>query len=102
MSAQPFRAPSIQSEKLRDLVIGEVPSVMQRSKPPKAAILPYCGKIHSIIDGLPIAHRCRIVPAEAIAAAIRGDFERAITIFAGTAAKGPLPRHAGVWRTKRR
>jgi hypothetical protein len=74
----------------------------QPTKPAQTALLPYCGRPHQIIDGLPIAHRCRVVPPEAIAAALRGDFQRAISVFATAAAKGPLPEHSGVWKLRRR
>jgi hypothetical protein len=51
---------------------------------------------------LPVAHKCRILPAESIIAAISGEFERAISLMAQTAAQGPLPEHSGVWKLRRR
>jgi hypothetical protein len=74
----------------------------QPTKPVQSALLPFCGRLHQIIDGLPIAHRCRVIPPDAIPAAIRGDFDRAIAIMARAAAQGPLPEHSGVWKLRRR
>jgi hypothetical protein len=74
----------------------------QSAKPAQSALLPFCGRLHQIIDGLPIAHRCRVIPPDAIAAAIRGDFARAVTLLAQAAARGPLPNHPGIWRLRRR
>lgn len=69
---------------------------------PESALLPYCGKPHRLIDGAPLAHSCRVIPPEAIAAAILGDFDQAITLFARAAAGGSLPAHGGVWKLRRR
>jgi hypothetical protein len=74
----------------------------ERTRPPESALVPFCGRLHRIIDGLPVAHKCRILPADSIAAAINGDFERAISLMARAAAQGPLAEHSGVWKVRRR
>ena len=74
----------------------------EKTREPESAFVPFCGRLHRIIDGLPIAHRCRILPAGSIIAAINGDLEKAISLMAGAAAKGPLPEHSGVWKVRRR
>jgi hypothetical protein len=68
---------------------------------PVAALVPFCGKPHRL-DGRAIAHRCHMLPAEAVNAAIAGDYLRAVRVFARIAAAGPLPPDAGIWRTRRR
>jgi len=73
-----------------------------KTRPSESALVPFCGRLHRIIDGLPVAHKCRILPADSITAAIDGDFERAVSLMAGAAAKGPLPEHSGVWMLRRR
>jgi hypothetical protein len=87
------RAPSTQSGTVNE---------RRTIKPAHLAVLPYCGKVHSIVDGLPVAHRCHLIPPEAISAAISGDFVRAITLLAQAAARGPLPDHPGIWKVRRR
>ena len=74
----------------------------EKARPPESALVPFCGRLHRIIDGLPVAHKCRILPADSITAAIDGDFEKAVSIMAQAAAKGPLAEHAGVWKVRRR
>ena len=69
---------------------------------PQSVLLPYCGKPHRISDGAPVAHRCRILPADAIEAALEGQFEKAIHTMARAAAAGPLLTHAGIWKLRRR
>jgi hypothetical protein len=66
----------------------------QITRPAESALMPYCGRLHRIIDGLPVAHRCRILPTDSITAAINGDFEGAVSLMARAAAKGPLN---GIW-----
>jgi hypothetical protein len=68
---------------------------------PVAALVPFCGKPHRL-DGRAIAHRCHTLPSDAINAAVTGDYLRAVRVFARTAAAGPLPPDAGIWRTRRR
>jgi hypothetical protein len=79
-----------------------MPTVPEKTRPPVSAYMPFCGRLHRIIDGFPIAHRCRILPADSIIAAISGDFEGAISLMARAAAKGPLTEHRGVWKVQRR
>ena len=55
-----------------------------------------------VMVGLPIAHKCRILPPESISAAIAGGFDRAVTLLAKAAARGPLPDHPGILRLRRR
>jgi hypothetical protein len=74
----------------------------EKTRPPESVVVPFCGRLHRIIDGLPVAHKCRILPADSIIAAINCDFERAVSIMARTAAKGPLAEHGGVWKVRRR
>jgi hypothetical protein len=74
----------------------------QINRPAGSALVPYCGRLHRIIDGLPVAHRCRILPAESITAAINGNFERAVSLMARAAARGPLAEDGGVWKVRRR
>jgi hypothetical protein len=71
-------------------------------RPAESAFIPFCLKPHRLIDGAPLAHRCRVLPPESIAAAIVGDFDRAIKILSQAASKGPLQEHSGIWRLKRR
>jgi hypothetical protein len=71
-------------------------------RPAESAFVPFCGKPHSLLDGAPIAHSCRVLPVESISVALKGDFDRAIGILARAAANGPLPEHSGVWRLRRR
>jgi hypothetical protein len=72
------------------------------NRPSESAFVPFCGKPHSLVDGAPIAHSCRVLPVESISAALRGDFDEAIVILARAAAQGPLPAHGGIWRLRRR
>ncbi len=44
----------------------------------------YCNFAHSLVDGEPIDHECRVIPPEALEAERDGDFERAIEIMSGT------------------
>jgi hypothetical protein len=74
----------------------------EKTRPPESALVPFCGRLHRIIDGLPVAHKCRILPADSITAAINGDFKKAVSIMARAAAKGPLREHGGVWKLRRR
>jgi hypothetical protein len=74
----------------------------EKTRPPESAFVPFCGRLHRIIDGFPVAHKCRVLPAESIIAAINGDFERAISLMARAAAQGPLREHCGVWKVRRR
>ena len=74
----------------------------EKTRPPESALVPFCGRLHRIVDGLPVAHKCRILPAESITAAINGDFERAVSLMARAAANGPLPEHSGIWKVRRR
>jgi hypothetical protein len=74
----------------------------EKTRPPESALVPFCGRLHRIIDGFPVAHRCKILPAESIIAAINGELERAISLMARAAAHGPLPEYSGVWKVRRR
>ena len=62
----------------------------------------YCGKPHRTLDGIPLAHRCRVIPPEALRAELWGDNPRAVRIFAKYAAAGQVKPHAGVWKLRRR
>lgn len=35
----------------------------------------YCGKAHRLVDGEPVAHRCRVIPPEGLKAEVEGDIE---------------------------
>jgi hypothetical protein len=74
----------------------------EKTRQPESALVPYCGRLHRIIDGLPVAHRCKILPAESLIAAINGELERAVSLMAQAAAQGPLLEHSGVWKLRRR
>jgi hypothetical protein len=73
-----------------------------KTRPSGSALVPFCGRLHRILDGLPVAHKCRILPADSIIAAINGNFERAVSLMARAAAQGPLAEHGGVWKVRRR
>jgi hypothetical protein len=62
----------------------------------------YCGMPHRVSDGLPIAHRCRVLPVEAMAAAVRGDHQLSMRVFSAHAAARRLEPHPGIWRLRRR
>ena len=79
-----------------------MPTVPEKTRPPESAVVPFCGRLHRIIDGLPVAHKCRILPADSISAAINGDLEKAISLLARAAAQGPLTEHSGLWKVRRR
>jgi hypothetical protein len=79
-----------------------MPTVPAKTRPPESAVVPFCGRLHRILDGLPVAHRCKVLPAESITAAINGDLERAVSLMAQVAAQGPLPEHCGIWKVRRR
>jgi hypothetical protein len=61
----------------------------------------YCGKPHRTEDGLPLSHRCRVLPPEALRAAANGEEGLALRLYAGRAAAGELEGHAGVWKVRR-
>lgn len=63
----------------------------------------FCGgKPHVLATGEPVAHSCHVLPVDALEAEAEGQWLIAARIMAKTAAAGPLPRHAGIWRTRRR
>jgi hypothetical protein len=62
----------------------------------------YCGMPHRATDGLPVAHACRVLPADAIRAEFRGHTDLALRLFASEAAAGRLPQHPGLWKHRRR
>jgi hypothetical protein len=68
------------------------------TKPPQYALVSYHGKPHRLLDGAPLSHWCRVLPAASLAAALVGDSDRAIVILAKAA---PLPEHSGVWKVRR-
>lgn len=43
----------------------------------------YCNHGHEVDTGKPVDHDCYVLPPEALAAEIRGDFEEAIRILRG-------------------
>jgi hypothetical protein len=100
MSTEPSNAPSLFPDQ-PPTPVGS-PMTAPTERPAASALLPFCRKPHRLIDGVPIAHRCRIVPPESISAAIAGDYGRAVMLLAQTAARGPLPNHPGIWRLRRR
>jgi hypothetical protein len=71
----------------------------------------YCGKPHRTVDGLPLAHRCRVLPPEALRAEASGESHTAFLLFARQAAAGQMASHssrsmsrhavAGVWKVRR-
>jgi hypothetical protein len=100
MSREPSNARSFHSEQTLMSTGNQMTAPIER--PAASALLPFCQKPHRLLDGVPIAHQCRIVPPESISAAIAGDFNRAVTLLAQAAARGPLPDHPGIWRLRRR
>jgi hypothetical protein len=62
----------------------------------------YCGMPHQTSDGVPLAHRCRVLPPDAILAEYRGHDALALRVFASHAAAGRLENHPGLWRVRRR
>jgi hypothetical protein len=66
---------------------------------PRTWFTQYCGKPHRTADGAPIAHRCRVLPPEALRAEIDGDLKEALRILLGS---GPRKEHGGVWNFRRR
>ena len=62
----------------------------------------YCGKPHRTTDGVPLAHRCCVLPPEALRAELWGDHEAAIRLFSARAAAGQITPHAGFWKIRRR
>ena len=42
----------------------------------------YCGREHRLADGVPVAHRCRVLPWAAVATEVSGDIEMMIAILA--------------------
>ena len=62
----------------------------------------FCGKPHRTLDGVPLAHVCRVLPPEALKAESWGDRESAVRIFAACAAAGRITPHAGLWKLRRR
>jgi hypothetical protein len=99
MSRQ-LSTPSLQSDQPATPAGSQMMAPAER--PAASALLPFCRKPHRVIDGVPVAHRCQVIPPESISAAIRGDFKRATTLLAKAAAKGRLPDHPGIWRLRRR
>ena len=73
-----------------------------RDNEPLSSLSSYCGKPHRIVDGLPLAHACRVLPPDAVQAELWGDQPQAVRIFAARAAGGQLSQHAGVWKVRRR
>jgi len=61
----------------------------------------YCGKPHRTVDGLPLAHRCRVLPPQALRAEASGESHTALLLFARQAAAGHMASHAGVWKVRR-
>jgi hypothetical protein len=62
----------------------------------------YCGLPHRITDGVPVAHRCQVLPPDALLAEHRGQNTLAVHLFANRAAAGKLEPHPGVWKLRRR
>lgn len=66
----------------------------RNTRPAEIALVPYCGKPHRLIDGAPLAHKCHVIPPESLSAAVRGEFQQAISLFAG-AGKGTITNSSG-------
>ena len=62
----------------------------------------FCSMPHRLKDGVPIAHRCKQLPVEALRAELKGDKAGAVRIFGKVAARGPLPENDGTWKIRRR
>jgi hypothetical protein len=45
-----------------------------------------------------VAHRCRVLPVEALKAEASGDRLGAVRMLAAHASGGPLQEHGGVWK----
>ena len=73
--------------------------VTTREGLPRSWFTRYCGKPHRTADGLPLAHRCRVLPPAALRAEIDGDLKRAVQILVKS---GPTVEHGGVWHLRRR
>jgi hypothetical protein len=67
--------------------------------PPQSALASHYGKPHRLLDGAPLSHWCRVLPAAPLAATPIGDSDRAIALLAQAA---PLQEHSGVWKLRRR
>ena len=61
----------------------------------------FCGLPH-LLSGEPVAHSCKVLPADALTAEADGRFLIAARILARSAAGKPLPPHAGIWKLRRR
>ncbi len=61
----------------------------------------YCGLPH-LISGEPVAHSCKVLPADALTAEANGRFLIATRILARSASSKPLPPHPGIWKLRRR
>ena len=73
-----------------------------RDNEPLVTAPSYCHKPHRALDGVPLAHGCRVLPPDALLAELRGDRTGAVRIFATCAAAGRVARHAGLWKLRRR
>jgi len=62
----------------------------------------FCGGMpHLLATGEPVAHPCHVLPVNALREEAEGRWLIAARIMARTAAAGPLPAHAGVWKHRR-
>jgi hypothetical protein len=52
----------------------------------------YCGKRHRIADGVPVGHRCRVLPPRFLEAERHEEFGRAVDVLE----RAPVVLHAGV------
>ena len=62
----------------------------------------YCGLPHLLKTGEPVAHSCKVLPADALTAEADGRFLIAARILARSAATKPLASHPGIWKLRRR
>ena len=61
----------------------------------------FCGLPH-LPTGEPVAHACKVLPADALTAEADGRFLIAARILARNASGKPLPSHPGIWKLRRR
>jgi hypothetical protein len=61
----------------------------------------YCGRFH-LLSGEPVAHACKMLPADALTAEVDGRFLIAARILARNAARQPLMAHPGIWKVRQR
>lgn len=53
----------------------------------------YCNQAHSVRTGVPIGHKCYVLPPKALKCEMAGDIDAAIAILQDSK---PLERHRGI------